>query len=126
MSEKSYVTLEQQKCVVCVKDFDTNNLLMDMRLRNTFDMHTLTGWGLCPECKGKIDAGYVALVGVDPAKTVADDIHHPKPHEVWRTGDIMFLRASAWERMFDVPVPEKRVAWVDPELVQKLKKLAEQ
>ena len=48
--DKSYVTLEQ--CLFCNKQ--TGNLLMDKKLRNIFDIHTITG-AICKECQKKVD-----------------------------------------------------------------------
>ena len=45
--EKSYVTLEQHVCPVCLKTFDTGNLLLDDKLRDVFKKYTVTGYGLC-------------------------------------------------------------------------------
>lgn len=40
---KSYVTLEQKICVVCGRSYDTGSLLLDKRLRERFEHHTITG-----------------------------------------------------------------------------------
>ena len=39
---KTYVTIEQNVCPVCGKTFETGALLMDDRLQDKFEMHTLT------------------------------------------------------------------------------------
>ena len=49
--EKSYVSLEQHICPVCLKTFDTGNLLFDEQLRNIFERYTVTGYELCEEHK---------------------------------------------------------------------------
>jgi len=46
---KSYVTMEQ--CCLCGKS--TGSLLLDKRLRNVFDSHTVTG-NICPKCEDAI------------------------------------------------------------------------
>lgn len=106
MSDKSYVTMEQHKCMVCGKDFDTGALLLDQRLREVFDRNTVTGWGLCGEHLKLYDDGYIALIGVDESKSGphGDTI---KPEDAYRTGRIAHVRREVWPRIFDVPLPEK-------------------
>lgn len=62
MSDKSYVTMAQHICPICGEIHETGELLLDKRLREVFDMHTITGWGMCPKCHEKVDEGYVAFV----------------------------------------------------------------
>jgi hypothetical protein len=69
MNNKSYVSLEQQRCLVCGTSFDTGNLLLDRRLRASMAHHTTTGWGLCPEHQKLFEDGFVALVECDPQRS---------------------------------------------------------
>lgn len=48
---KSYVSMEQHQCPVCLSVFDTGNLLFDTRLKDRFAPHTLTGRSLCKACQ---------------------------------------------------------------------------
>lgn len=111
MPDKSYVTLEQNVCCVCAKTFDTGSLLLDRRLRPTFDRFTVTGWGMCPEHQKLYDEGYIALVGCDPEKSnlVGSLIsgQTAKQEEAYRTGSIAHIRVSAWEKAFDSPLPTR-------------------
>jgi hypothetical protein len=103
MMDKSYVTLEQHRCIICGEDFDTGALLLDRRLREKFDTKTVTGMGMCPEHQKLYDDGYVALIEADntPAGSTM------RPEDANRTGMIAHVRASAWENIFDTPVPMK-------------------
>lgn len=47
MSEKSYVSMEQNVCAVCGKTFDTGSILLDRRMQDSMERHTVTDWGLC-------------------------------------------------------------------------------
>lgn len=115
MNKKSFVSLEQKACFVCLKPYDTGTVLLNTRLCDTLEHHTLTGLGeLCPDCAKKKREGYVALIGARHAETLEG-----------RTGDVMHMREDAFKAMFDIPIPEKRVCYVEPELVEHLKKLAE-
>lgn len=95
---KSYVSMEQKCCAVCGATFDTGNILLDRRLRESMESTTITGWGLCPDHQKLYDDGYIALVGVDPDKTRITETP-------WRTGHVAHLRASRWSEVFSAPLP---------------------
>lgn len=122
--EKSYVTMELRRCTVCGQDFDSGAILIDQKLRNRFDMHTLTGMGLCPEHEKLHKAGYVALVEIDPEKSHAGTKKILKPDEVWRTGTLMHMRRTVARQIFNVDVPDSQVMmFVDAEVTAKLKSM---
>jgi len=93
MTEKSHVSIEQRLCKVCGKPYDTDSLLLDLRLESTLDRNTVTGWGLCQEHQKLHDEGYIALVEVDPEKSVirGDSIKSENAH---RTGRVAHVRRS--------------------------------
>ena len=74
--EKSYVTLEQHVCPVCMKTFDTGNLLLDDILRDVFEKYTVTGYGLCEEHKKVVEDGYVILVEVRKRPQKGQDVQN--------------------------------------------------
>lgn len=121
MSDKSYVTMEQHACLVCGKPFDTGALLLDRRVRPIFDRHTVTGWDLCPEHKKLHDEGYIALVGIDPAKSDGANHNSVKPGDAWRTGEIAHLRRSVFPNIFSVPLPDGPMIFVDSGVIERLK-----
>ena len=96
---KSYVTLEQRKCLVCGQDYDTNALLLDRYLRASFEHKTVTGWGLCPEHQKLYDDGYVALVGADESKSSKLPSGNIDPSLAYRTGEVAHLRFAAFDRI---------------------------
>jgi hypothetical protein len=102
VNDKSYVTLEQNVCVVCAVLFDTGAVLLNKRLRPVFEHTTITDWGLCPKCTELHAQGYVALV---EAKAPANGAETINPVDVIRTGRVAFIRRSAWEKIFDIPPP---------------------
>ena len=122
MSDKSFVTVEQHLCVVCGKPFDTGSLLLDKRMRNCFERTTLTDYGMCPEHANLKEAGYIALVGVDPEKSTFTN-GNINPGDAFRTGQLLHLRASIWPKIFNLPVPPDGVAFVPSEVIQKLTKI---
>lgn len=105
MDDKSYVSLEQQLCLVCGTSFDTGNLLLDRRLRASMAQHTTTGWGLCPEHQKLFAEGFVALVEFDPQRSGAPSgSGRMKPEQAYRTGQLAHLKREVFARVFNVPV----------------------
>lgn len=124
--EKLHVTLEQHLCLVCTKSFDTNALLLNRRLKPVFERTTVTGWGLCPECKQRFDDGYIALVGCDESKTEKNPNGTIEPGEAYRTGNIVHLRFEVYDRIINVPRGDRPVLFCDDAVIEKLKSMASQ
>jgi hypothetical protein len=117
---KSYVTLEQNVCHICGKTFDTNSILMDRSLRDRFDHHTITGYGICPEDQAKLNEGYYALIAVDPNKS-REANGRVLPEHAYRTGAMVWIRRAAYERLCNIPLDEAHPwAFCDPEVITKL------
>lgn len=112
--EKSYVTLEQHVCPVCMKTFDTGNLLLDDKLRDVFEKYTVTGYGLCEEHKKVVEDGYVILVEVmEPPK---------KGQDPYRTGNTAYLKRHVAKDIFpDIDVQD--VAFVEIGVLDKLREM---
>lgn len=126
MPNKSYVTMEQQVCVVCGHPFDTGSLLLDRRMRDKFEQHTLTGWGLCEEHQKLKDEGYVAFVGVDEEKSLeAGNTARITPENAYRTGAMAHLRKSVYDQIIDVPCPEGMVVFCPTETIELLQDLSQ-
>lgn len=121
-SNKSYVTLEQKVCIVCGKPYDTGNLLLDKRLGKTFDKYTVSGLGMCPDDAKKRDEGYIALIGCTNPPTASDTM---RPEEAKRSGEIAHIGNGAFSQIFNVPAPEKGVAFVEQAVIEHLKRLVE-
>jgi hypothetical protein len=98
MNERSYVSIEQNVCPICGTAFDTGALLIDKRLRPSLERHTATGWKMCPDHQAKFDAGFVALVEYDPARsTLSAHAAHVRPQDVHRTGRVLHLKRELFE-----------------------------
>ena len=122
--DKSYVTLEQQICKVCGRPFDTGALLLDEYLRNRFDMHTVTGWGMCPDDQKKYDDGFIALIETrnSPAGSTM------QPSDADRTGVVIHVRETAFTQLFKTPSRDDKgvmlpMAFIDNEVVKKLQEI---
>ena len=112
--EKSYVTLEQHACPVCLKTFDTGNLLLDDKLRDVFEKYTVTGYGLCEEHKKVVEDGYVILVEVRERPQ--------KGQDTYRTGNTAYLKRHVAKDIFpDMDVQD--VAFVEIGVLDKLREM---
>lgn len=102
MSEKSYVSMVQKVCVATGKKYDSGELLFDKRLKESLDRYTTTGWGLSPEVQEKIDEGYIVLVGIDAEKSDIDKNGMSSSGEVYRTGQLMYVREHVFRHIFEL------------------------
>ena len=98
---KSYVTMEQNICMVCGKEFDTGAILLDRKMRDKFEHKTTTGAGICPEHQKLHDDGYIALIGVDTANSILID-GLVKPGNAHRTGKIAFFKRTVAKDVLNV------------------------
>lgn len=123
--DKSYVTLEQHLCEICGTKFDSGAILMDMRLRDKFKHKTLTGYGVCPDCQEKKDEGYIALVGCDESKSPRLANGNLKQEDAHRTGELIHIRESVWDDIFDCPPPKGKVCFCETKVIDHLRQLSE-
>lgn len=120
LTEKSHVSMEKKICLVCGKEYETNSILLDRRMRPSMERYTVTGMGLCPDDQKKSDDGYIALIGCDPEKSIIFD-GCTKMENAHRTGAICHIREEAFKRIFhSVEIPEGRFLFVDQEVIRKL------
>ncbi len=108
-------------CPVCAKEHATG-ILFNQRLRHTLDPKTVTGWEMCPEHQKMKDEGYIALVGIDHAKS---DVGLTLGG-VWRIGMFAHLRGHVWPQIFNVPPPEKKLCFVDKDTLDLLAKIPQE
>lgn len=103
MSEKSYVSLGKHICPICAAKHDSNEILLDKRLKNSMEKETITGWKSCPDCVDKLEKDYTALVIIDETKS-----EEPyEPSSVYRTGDILWIKKPTFAMLFNIPESEK-------------------
>ncbi|MBO1112124.1 ATPase [Bordetella petrii] len=126
MSDKSHVSLEQHVCLVCGTTFDTGSLLLDKRLRQCMEHHTVTGWGLCREHEQVFKDGFVALVECDPARSGGVKSGCMKPEDAYRTGRVAHLRREAFAQVFNVPIENTQpCVFVEPGVLAHLQAMVE-
>ena len=119
---KSFVSMEQKQCIVCGEIYDSGSLLLNRRMTPNMEQHTLTGLGACPEHQKLADDGYIALIGVNESTKNST----LKPSEADRTGELVFLKKEAFEKMFTTKLDPGKfpMVYVSPELINELKLLA--
>ena len=122
MVSKSYVTMEQAVCPICAETKDTGALLLDRRMRDTFEMHTTTGMDICKECREKIDDGYVALVGADGDKSVING-NTIKAQDAFRLAEYLWIKRHVAVQIFDIDFTEHDFMFIDQEAIDKVKEI---
>lgn len=113
---KSFVTMEQHQCPVCLKCFDTGSILMDRRVRPKFEQHTVTDFEMCAEHKKLRDEGFIALIELTRPPNMGES-----PLTVPRTGNLAHIKETAWPNVFDVPPPKNGIAVIEVGVIDKIK-----
>lgn len=113
---KSHVSMETNVCPVCGVTFETGSILLDKKLRNKLDSTTLTGMSLCPEHQKLHNDGYLALVEIDPTKSIPSANGRVKPEDAYRTGKIIHIRYSVAKDLFNVDVGDIPFTYIDPQV----------
>lgn len=115
---KSYVSIEQNVCPVCGKTFETGTLLMDNKLRDKFEMHTVTGYSLCPEHQAQFEDGYLHLV-------VAENPHkgsRMKIEDAVYQGEVLSIKRHVAAQIFNTEFPDDLpMVYIEPEVARLLK-----
>ena len=108
---KSHVGMGFSLCPVCGTKHD-EVVLLDKSLRNSLDKDNFMGWALCPEHERLRAEGYIALIEVR---------NEPKGlKDADRTGAIAHIRAEAWPRIFNQPLPDKGITFVQEGVIAQL------
>ena len=102
MTDKSHVSMEC--CAICHEE--TGTILLDTKLRQKFEMHTINPASVCQECKDKYLSKGVLLI-------------NPK------TGSLVVISDEGFKRMTDMPIPQKKIVFAEEEMIQQLIKLME-
>lgn len=126
MNNKSYVSLEQHACLVCGVAYDTGNLLLDRRLRESMKRYTVTGWGLCAEHARMFSEGYIALVECDPTRSNPSGADRVKPEHAHRTGRLAHVRRHVFTQVFNVTLADDQsCVFVEPGVIERLQAMTE-
>lgn len=124
--KKSCVTMEQHYCPICTEEKDTGAILMDERLRKTFERHTTTGMGICNDCQEKLDDGFIAMLEVDPTKSEITPNGKITPENAYRTSDYLWMRRAVAESILSVDVKEYPFIYIEPEVMAMFKEMSQE
>lgn len=130
---KEFVAMEKKICPICGKEYETGAILMDRRLRKSFESrYVITGYGECDDCKKRLDDGYIALIVIKNAET--EGRSRLKMEDANRTGEILFLKAEFAKHIFvgiqfsedhEIAVQLPRMAFISEEGCVKLRQQVE-
>lgn len=93
---KSYVTI--QICPICQGEM---GLLLDRRLKDSFEMKTCIPGEVCDDCKKKYLTEGIMLINPE-------------------NGKLAVIKEEAFVRIFDKNIPPKRIAFTDDEVLEQL------
>lgn len=85
-------------CPICKKE--NGSLLLDRRLKDSFEMYTMTP-DPCDDCKTKYLQDGVLLLNPE-------------------NGDLVVIKTEAFKRIFDVKLPKHHIAFVEQEVLERL------
>lgn len=105
--------------MVCTKKYFTGAMLIYMGKAPAEE----GTWGLCPVHRRLRDRNLIALVEVDPDKSIQTGSEIMLPENAHRTGTVVYLSRSIFSTIFHGEPPDNMVAFVPPEVVAILQKL---
>ncbi len=122
---KSYVTIEQKHCPICGENKESGALLLDRRVQDSFEKHTVTGIDICDDCDAQSKKGFVALIGADPEKSrVVDETC--KPQDAYRTEEYLWIDREFADKIFDVDLGDHPFAYIEPEAMKMVKQIVKE
>lgn len=109
MITKSYVTMEKHQCIVCGRLYETGALLLNKRMKDSFEKYTTTGTGLCPEHQKLFDDEYIALIEVNNKQQGAS----LTLKNANRTGRIAHIHEATARQIFNTPIGTEPMMFVE-------------
>jgi hypothetical protein len=105
--------------MVCTKKYFTGAMLIFMGKAPVEE----EAWGLCPIHRRLRERNLIALVEVDPSKSMLTGFDTMLPDQAHRTGLVIYLSRSIFNLIFQGEPPDSGVAFVPPEVVAILQKI---
>jgi hypothetical protein len=105
--------------MVCTKKYFTGAMLIFMGKAPVEEQ----AWGLCPTHRKLRDRNLIALVEVEPGKSMTTGMDYMEPGNAHRTGVVVYLSRSIFNYIFQGEPPETGVAYVSPEVIAVLQKI---
>lgn len=113
---KSYVSVEIVQCLTCCESRD-KGIILDTRLKSSLEAKTLTGYETCDTCQARMDEGYVALIAANNPQVDSRD-HITDPSKANTTGEVIWVPTEYFQQIFDVQVPDEKLAFVEAEVTR--------
>jgi hypothetical protein len=108
----NYVGMGVHICPVCLKEHD-EVVLIDKCLRPTLKRRNFVGWALCTEHEELWQNGYIALIEcTNSQQTTLEGAE--------RTGAVAHVRKEVWPHIFNTPVPNTPIAFVQQGVIDRL------
>ena len=111
--DRGYVGMGVHVCPVCLKEHD-EVVLIDKRLLPTLQRRNFMGWALCDEHEARWQEGYIALIE-------CSNNEQPTLDNAERTGAVAHVRKEAWPHIFNTPVPNTPIAFVQQGVIDRLR-----
>jgi hypothetical protein len=119
----SPVTIEQSVCPICGKAEDSGNIVLDMKLRDVFEMRTPGQWNLCAAHQKLSDDGFIALVEADPKSPKLAN-GNTDPACAYRTGTVVHILRDVAVALFGLALdPRWPMVFVEPHITKRLHEL---
>jgi hypothetical protein len=120
---KDFVSIEMKVCPICGVKHDVG-VMLDKRLKKSMERETVTGYEFCNDCKEKIDAGYIALIAIDPNKSNTEG-ETVKFIGAYRTGQIAFVKKRVINQMFTISNKQMKdgFIFVEQDIITQLENL---
>jgi|SRR5215471_2390936 len=116
MASKVYT--ERKTCIVCKAVYKTGAVLIYRGARPPGDGK----WGLCGTHRRLKNKGLIALVEVDPDKSIKTGEIVMTPDNAHRTGTVAYIGRNVYEQIFNGDPPYNGVAFVPPEVMATLQR----
>jgi hypothetical protein len=98
---KSHVSLEQKCCPICGKTFDNGTILLDRRLKQSLEHHTVTGYDICEAC---IKPGFLSIVICDESKSTFNSKGRLTPEGAYKTGEVIYIKKEVASQIFNCDI----------------------
>jgi hypothetical protein len=128
MSRITGPTILTYQCPVTGKVWESNEIAIPTRLYSqrsweSQEKNTHAGLQPCPEVQEKLDAGYVALVAIDPDKSEYMPNGNVDLAGAYRTGQIAYMKREVIPDILGADPGDHPMIFIDSEVANQLEKM---
>src|SRR5262245_8060077 len=110
---------ELRACMVCSARYATGEAVVS----TVENPKTTMAWGMCPTHEALHKKDLVAMVEIDPDKSLGTNDTELMPWNVHRTGLVAYISRSIYRQIVEGEPPENGVAFVSPAFIATLQLL---